>query len=110
MKYLLQHRGRSYSKSFGGPLNAMKCLIAVYYTLNFCYLKACSNTYIFIQKHVLQILDSNHTPVKVTGLVNESGFYLSVKTEYPNLLWFYITMLCDWFNKKTHTIFSTNQN
>ena len=55
----------------GGPLTAMKCLIAMYYTLNFCYPKACSNTYIFIQKHVLQILDSNHTPVKVTVFVNE---------------------------------------
>lgn len=55
----------------GGPLTAMKCLIAVYYTHNFCYLKACLNTYSFIQKHVLQNLDSNHTPVKVTIFVNE---------------------------------------
>jgi len=39
--------------------------------LNFCYPNTCSNTYIFIQKHVLQILDSNHTPVKVTVFANE---------------------------------------
>ena len=70
---LIAAQGEVIFEVFGGPLNAMKCLIAVYYTLNFCYLKASSNTYIFIQKHVLQILDSNHTPVKVTGLVNELG-------------------------------------
>ena len=68
---LIAAEGEVLFKVCGGPLTAMKCLIAAYYTLNFCYPKACSNTYIFIQKHVLQILDSNHTHVKVTGFVNE---------------------------------------
>ena len=49
----------------GGHLSALKCLIAVYYTLNFCYAKGCTNTYTFLQKHVLQIFDLYFTPVKV---------------------------------------------
>ena len=55
----------------GGHLSALKCLFSFYYTLNFCYPKSCANTFVFIQKHLLQILDSNHTPVKVTVFVNE---------------------------------------
>ena len=52
-------------------LSALKCLISLYYTLNFCYPKACWNTYTLIQKYVLQSLDTSHTPVKVTVFVNE---------------------------------------
>ena len=55
----------------GGHLVAVKCLISFYYTLNFCYPKACANTFIFLQKHILQIFDSQKNPVKVTVFVNE---------------------------------------
>ena len=47
------------------------CYISFYYTLNFCYLKACANTFIFLQKHVLQIYDSQNHPVKVTVFINK---------------------------------------
>ena len=47
-----------------GHLTALKCLVSLYYTLNFCYPKACSNTYTLIQKYVLQILDTNNTPLR----------------------------------------------
>lgn len=59
------------SFSAGDHLKALKASISFYYTLNFCYPKACLNTFTFIQKYVLRILDSNHTPVTVTVFVNE---------------------------------------
>lgn len=36
------------SFSAGGHLKALKALISFYYTLDFCYLKACLNTFTFI--------------------------------------------------------------
>ena len=79
----------------GGHLSALKCLISLFYTLNFCYPKAYSITYIFIQKCVLQILDTNHTPTKVTVFVNEInkwGSHLSMKTKYSDNCWFLINV------------------
>lgn len=63
--------GEKLLKVTGGHLVAVKCLISFYYTLNFCYPKACANTFIFLQKHFLQIFDSQKNPVKVTVFINE---------------------------------------
>ena len=63
--------GEKLLKVTGGHLVAVKCLISFYYTLNFCYPKACANTFIFLQKHILQIFDSQKNPVKVTVFINE---------------------------------------
>lgn len=49
-----------------------------------------STTYTF-----LQILDTNHTPAKVTVFVNEinkEGSNLSMKTKHSNNSWFLITV------------------
>ena len=46
----------------GDHLKALKALISFYYALHFRYPKACLNTFTFLQKYVLKILNSNHTP------------------------------------------------
>ena len=46
----------------GDHLKALKALISFYYALHFHYPKACLNTFTFLQKYVLKILNSNHTP------------------------------------------------
>ena len=50
------------SFSAGDHLKALKALISFYYALHFRYPKACLNTFTFLQKYVLKILNSNHTP------------------------------------------------
>ena len=50
------------SFSAGDQHKALKALISFYYALHFCYPKACFNTFTFLQKYVLKILNSNHTP------------------------------------------------
>lgn len=46
----------------GGHLVALKCLVCFYYT------QVCTNTYIFLPKHALQIFDSYKIPVNATEL------------------------------------------
>ena len=46
----------------GDHLKALKALISFYSALHFRYPKACLNTFTFLQKYVLKILNSNHTP------------------------------------------------
>ena len=50
------------SFSAGDQLKALKALISFYYALHFRYHRACLNTFTFLQKYVLKILNSNHTP------------------------------------------------
>ena len=50
------------SFSAGDQRKALKASISFYYALHFCYPKACFNTFTFLQKYVLKILNSNHTP------------------------------------------------
>ena len=46
----------------GGHLVALKCLVCFYYT------QVCTNTYIFLPRHALQIFDSYKIPVNATEL------------------------------------------
>ena len=46
----------------GDHLKALKALISFCYALHFRYPKACLNTFTFLRKCVLKILNSNHTP------------------------------------------------
>ena len=56
------------SFSAGDQLKALKALIFFYYALHFCYPKACFNTFTFLQKYVLKILNSNHTPAHTLSI------------------------------------------
>ena len=63
----------------GGHFVAFKCLVCFYYT------QACTNTYIFLPKHALQIFDSHKIPVNETEL--GSTFCDCLRSRSPDRRW-----------------------
>ena len=54
-----------------GILEAVEMMLMVYYVCNMAYPKECLNTYLFLQRSVLKVFDSQKLPTKVLILVSE---------------------------------------
>ncbi|XP_073250654.1 uncharacterized protein [Porites lutea] len=55
----------------GGHTSALVTLLLIYFVCNIEYPKECRNTYLFLQREVLNVYDSVKLPTKVLQLMNE---------------------------------------
>ena len=55
----------------GGHTSALVTPLLIYFVCNIEYPKECRNTYLFLQREVLNVYDSVKLPTKVLQLMNE---------------------------------------
>ena len=54
-----------------GILEVFEPLMCIYYICNIQYPKECANTYIFLQRSLLKVIDTQKVPTKVLILMSE---------------------------------------